>query len=86
MKEKKYFVIIGGLWFDKVNGNTYCNSKIIDCNTNQVYYAGYTYGYGSYYFYHGETFIKNNFKDCECVIINGGAFHIKHTNCKNNLF
>lgn len=84
--KKKYFVIIGGLWFDKVNGNTYHNTKVIECDTKNIYYTGFDYGYGSSYYYDGERYIKNNFKNYECIIINGGSFYITKKECKNKWF
>lgn len=83
-KEKKYFVI-AKKWFDKVNGNTYFNAKILDDDGNMVLYTGFKYGYGSQYFYEAEQQLKRiekeNFK-----LINLGYTHDKKTILKNNNF
>lgn len=80
---KTYFVI-GAKWFDKVNGNTYCNAKIIDAEGNR-FYCGYSYGYGDYYLHHAKSYIKNNLAD-DFNIINCGCFYIKHKDIKNDNF
>jgi hypothetical protein len=46
-KKLKKYIIIGKRWFDKVNGNTYHSTTVIDVDTNeQVAYSGVVYGYG----------------------------------------
>jgi len=85
MEEKK-FIIIGGKWFDKVNGNTYHNAKIIDADTGATYYAGYAYGYGSAYLSSGENFIKANLKINNFKIIDGGNFYLKQSLLKKGWF
>lgn len=43
----KKYVINGVKWFDKVNGNTYHNVRIIDVDSNLlIKESGLTYGYG----------------------------------------
>ena len=42
---KHRFAIIGALWKDKINGNTYYNTKIVDTTTGKFYFTGYHYGY-----------------------------------------
>lgn len=80
----KTFYVIGAKWFDKLNGNTYCNAKIIDSEGNR-FYSGYTYGYGNYYLHHAENYIKDNLTN-NFNIIDCGYFYIKHKDIKNNNF
>ena len=41
------FVMVGNRWFDKVNGNTYHKTTIIDANSNNtIEESPLTYGYG----------------------------------------
>ena len=82
-KEKKFYVI-GGLWFDSVNGNTYHNAKIINEN-GDIFYSGYSYGYGSAYLSSAEATIKS-MKIKSFKIINCGYFYLKKSQIKNNLF
>lgn len=80
---KKYFCI-AKKWFDKVNGNTYFNSKVMDDNGNTVFYTGFQYGYGSAYLYEAEKELKkidNDFK-----LIDLGATHDKQSILKKNQF
>ena len=50
MKKQKIksIMIIGKRWFDKVNGNTYCSSRVY-INGKLEFSVPYTYGYGNYY-------------------------------------
>lgn len=50
MKTKKIrsITIIGKRWFDRVNGNTYCSSRVL-INGEEVLRIPWTYGYGSFY-------------------------------------
>jgi len=81
----KNYVVIGAKWFDKVNGNTYCNAKVIETSTNTWFYIGYQYGYGKQYFC--EALKKIREKDPECKgAIDGGCFYIKKADLKNDNF
>ena len=40
--------IMGRKWFDRINGNTYCSSKIF-IDGEHVHTIPMTYGYGDYY-------------------------------------
>lgn len=84
MKEEKIFFCIGRKWFDKVNGNTYFNSKVIDNKGNLILYTGYQYGYGRSYLYEAEkelSKVEKNFR-----LVDLGITHDKKTNLKNNNF
>ena len=52
--EKKYFYCVGKKWFDKVNGNTYFNTKVTDKDGRIVFYTGYQYGYGEQYYHEAK--------------------------------
>ena len=91
--KKKIFVVIGGLWFDKVNGNTYNVAKIIDVKTGMKYYTDYTYGYGNSYIREADEYIwryllDNNGDDLDEIpkIIDGGSFYCKKSDLKNQNF
>lgn len=55
----KNITIVGRRWFDKVNGNTYCSSRIY-INNDLVHTIGMTYGYGDYYEQASIEWLKNN--------------------------
>lgn len=80
------FVVIGGKWHDKVNGNTYNSAKIIDVATGARYYTRFTYGYGSAYLQEARSYIKEELNQPEPVIIDGGSFYIKKAEAKNGQF
>lgn len=88
MKNEKTtnFLIIGGKWFDKVNGNTYHNAKIIDGTTGKVYFSGFGYGYGSAYLDSARQYIINILNINNYNIIDGGSFHVKKRDCQNGNF
>jgi len=44
----KSLVVIGRLWFDKVNGNTY-HSVNVYVDGKHAFYVPLTYGYGNHY-------------------------------------
>lgn len=74
--ERKKIVVIGGKWFDKVNGNTYNSAKIIDTETGRAYYTPFCYGYGSAYLHEAENYIKEELKQSNAQIIDGGSFYV----------
>lgn len=89
---KNNYVVIGATWRDKVNGNTYCNAKII-CITSfdngseehSTSYLGYQYGYGNFYF--SKSVEKIKLLDPNCgEIIDGGCFAISKRELKNDWF
>jgi len=47
-KKIKSIMIVGKRWFDKVNGNTYCSSRVY-INGEYSFCVPWTYGYGNYY-------------------------------------
>ena len=84
MKREKKFYVIGGLWFDSVNGNTYNSAKIIDEDGN-IFYSRFCYGYGSAYMEEAKEEIeKRGIKNYK--VINCGYFYIKKSAAKNHLF
>ena len=83
--EKRYFVVIGGKWFDKVNGNTYNTAKIIEPKTRATFYTQFTYGYGSSYLTEAiEELKRRGIENFD--IIDGGSFYLKKADCKNGNF
>lgn len=81
---KKQYFVVGAKWFDKVNGNTYCNAKIIDTN-GVVFYIGYQYGYGSFYLQEAIKKVKE--KDPDAIgVTDCGCFYIKKRDLQNNNF
>lgn len=98
----RMYVVVGGKWFDKVNGNTYCNAKIYDPRTSTIFYAGYEYGYGSYYLETAkkeiqrreETLLHNcptlkayeGFGDGNFYVVDMGSFYLNKTDVKNGNF
>ena len=59
-QDKKRFLIVGAKWWDKVNGNTYNSSIIIDNKTNKKYYIPFEYGYGEDYKHRALNYLKEN--------------------------
>lgn len=84
MANKKYFVV-GGLWFDKVNGNTYNSAKIIT-EEGTRYYTRFCYGYGSAYMQEARAYIREELNDDAPEIIDGGSFYIKKSEAKSGQF
>lgn len=84
--ERKKFVVIGGKWFDKVNGNTYNSAKIIDTETGRAYYTPFCYGYGNAYLHEAENYIKEELKQSNAQIIDGSSFYVKKADAKNGNF
>ena len=88
MKETRTYVVVGGLWFDKVNGNTYHNAHILDAETGKEYYTGYCYGYGSAYYSSAREYIIDKLDQPVGTfeLLNMGAFYVKYRDLKNNRF
>ena len=79
------FVVIGGKWFDKINGNTYHSAKIIDQNGNK-YYTRFCYGYGSQYITSAKEYIETTLGLSAYKIIDGGSFYMNKKEVKNGWF
>lgn len=71
------YVVIGGKWFDKVNGNTYNSAKVIDTETGATFYTRFCYGYGSAYLQEARAELCENVGAGNYEIIDGGAFYLK---------
>lgn len=82
----KKFVVIGGLWFDKVNGNTYHKAKILDVEKDEIFYSDFEYGYGSQYMATAEETIKEKYKDIDFKCLNFGYMYDTKRNIKNGWF
>ena len=80
------YVVIGGKWFDKVNGNSYHSAKVIDVESGTVNYTRFCYGYGSAYLQEAREFIKEELHEDNARIIDGGSFYIKKADVKNGNF
>lgn len=79
------YVVIGAKWFDKANGNTYCNAKVIDTFTNDIFYIGFQYGYGDHWFDKALEFIVDT-DPAYGKVIKGGCFNIGYRDLKANRF
>ena len=88
MKETRTYVVVGGLWFDKVNGNTYHNAHILEVETANDYYTGFEYGYGSAYYCTARDYIINKLGQPVGAfkLLNMGAFYVKYRDLKNDRF
>lgn len=80
---KKYFCV-GRKWFDKINGNTYNNAKVVDESGAVVFYTGFGYGYGNHYFDRAKSKLKEI--DPEGELIDLGATNDLKRVLKNNDF
>ena len=81
---KKKYYCVGAKWFDKVNGNTYNNAKVVDENGQIVFYTGFQYGYGNSYFYTAKSKLEE--VEPDGTLIDLGCANYKKTVLKNNLF
>ena len=82
--DKKIVYCLGAKWFDKTNGNTYNNVKVID--GDNIEYLGYEYGYGDYYWYRAKAYFEEKYGPCNYNLINLGCFYIKKNDLKNENF
>ena len=82
----KNYVIIGGKWFDRVNGNTYHTTKIIDTESGETFYTRFQYGYGSQYKSSAAEYIREVLKQADFNMIDGGSFYMKKSEAKNGQF
>ena len=80
------FVVFGGLWFDKRNGNTYFVSKILDLQTGITYYTEYQYGYGKQYYFSAKAYLQERFGYKEFLLWDMGSAHFKKTDLKYHNF
>ncbi len=80
------FVVFGGLWFDKQNGNTNFVSKILDLQIGYTYYTEYQYGYGHAYFHGAEEFIRNDLGYKEFTLLDMGSAYFKKSDLKHRNF
>lgn len=54
------FIIIGKMWHDNINGNTYHNTTVLDARTGKVVaQSGFTYGYGEQWKHTGYDMLVN---------------------------
>jgi len=73
IKTKKTYFCIGKKWWDKINGNTYCNAKVIDGNGKTLFYIGFQYGYGSYYYSESKKQLQNTLGNDNFNLVDLGA-------------
>lgn len=84
--------ILGALWFDQNNGNTYHNTKIkVIENDNKTeyattYYTGKKYGYDNAYIESAHDYIKNVLHISDYKLIDMGALYIPYRQLRNNQF
>jgi len=81
---KKVVYCVGAKWFDKVNGNTYNNVKVID--GENIEYLGFSYGYGSDYFYRAKYYFEKVYGADNFKLIDLGAGYYKKADVKNGRF
>lgn len=81
----KKFYCIGKKWWDKINGNTYCNAKIIDENGDTITYIGFQYGYGHFYYQQAKKELEKTTKEDFELVDMGSDYTLKKI-VKNNLF
>lgn len=88
MQKKVKAVIIGAKWFDKVNGNTYNNAKIIliSKDNTETVYKGFEYGYGSQYYYDAKKFVEAKYPHCDFEFIDGGSFYVSKKEAREGQF
>lgn len=84
------YVVLGGKWFDKVNGNTYHNAKIVDTETGHIFYSGLRYGYGNAYLdsaaeaikdYEMDIYLYHNNEDNDRIGYGDGQYTIINIGC-----
>lgn len=80
----KIVYCIGGLWFDKVNGNTYNNVKVID--GDKIDFLGYAYGYGSDYYYRAKSHFDNIYGANNYKLVDLGSNYHKKVDVKRGNF
>lgn len=80
------YIVIGGKWHDRVYGNTYNSAKIIEAETGKRYYTRFCYGYGSAYLQEARQYIREELKQENPIIIDGGSFKVKKADAKNGNF
>ena len=83
---KPVYVVIGGLWWDKLYGNTYNNPKLINCKTGERQYLGFTYGYGSSYYHDARKHLELIHGEDNFILIDGGSFYMNKNECKKGWF
>lgn len=81
---KKIVYCVGAKWFDKVNGNTYNNVKVID--GENIEYLGFGYGYGSDYFYRAKYHFEKIYGVDNFKLVDLGAGYYKKADVKNGCF
>ena len=73
----------------KLTATLITTRKFQTLKQGQIYYKGYSYGYGNSYYHDAIEFIKNNFgwvDSMEEEIKDMGAFWINKKECKNGQF
>lgn len=85
---KKTYFILGAKWFDKVNGNTYFNARVIDGESGEtLFYTGFQYGYGSQYAHEArEQLSKRLGGSYYFNAVDLGSFYMKKREVKNGWF
>ena len=74
----------GGKWFDKVNGNTYNNVKVID--GENIDYLGYEYGYGSDYYYRAKYHFDSIYGENKYKLVDLWSRYYKKADIKKGNF
>ena len=88
-ESEKVFVLVGAKWRDKVNGNTYFNTKVLEIENGIVvekWYVGFQYGYDMAYFSEGVEAINKKYKGTNNHFVDGGSFWLTKRYVKNGWF
>ena len=93
-KNQNNFEIRGGLWFDRVNGNTYNSSIIYDIKNFKTYKKPLEYGYGRQYYYDSIEYLIYNkiipnikaIHNYYTIFRDLGSLYLKKSEAKNHMY
>lgn len=73
-------MVIGKRWFDKINGSTYCSSRVF-INGKFSFAIPYEYGYGDYYEQSARVELKKR-EICDFEVYSNGVLESFHSYCE----
>lgn len=74
----------GAKWFDRVNGNSYNNTKVID--GLDIKYLGFEYGYGRAHYYRALEYFNKIYGESNFILVDLGIAEYTKRRVKNNDF
>lgn len=78
------YIIKGAKWWDKIYGNTYFSSYVLDENGNEVLKVNFTYGYGDHWFDSTKReLLKMARKNAKIKVIKRGCEYLTKKEVKN---